>query len=233
MPVENALKARGDTHDITAANTGPTITAPPPSIITIVINGSIPVNGTLINITALPTPTATTTAFVLPPVPVQPFTTQGVGPFPTAHGPLPLPTTPAWFPQNISSCTMCYGHFQTLSRCNAIANSGMFPVTSNTTYADLLPFLKCICTYKVLDTYPFCIDCLNRTQQLNQLNVLQAFHLESYQDAFHQLCGATHNGNRLPGAAAPSMRTVASRWSLLVVQCVLIGGTALLNSIFM
>ncbi|KAF9361449.1 hypothetical protein BGX26_003193 [Mortierella sp. AD094] len=97
------------------------------------------------------------------------------GGFPVgAATPLPLPTTPALFPQNISTCSTCYGMFPTLSRCN------------------------CICTYKALDAYPYCIDCFTKTQQLNQLNVLQANHLENYVDAFRQLCGATYNGNKVP-----------------------------------
>ncbi|KAG0233902.1 hypothetical protein BGW41_001343 [Actinomortierella wolfii] len=183
---------------ITPATTGAeSITAP--SVITIYIDGSIPPNGTIVKISAIPAPTAT--PHVLPPVAVQPFTTSAIGAFPSVQGPLPLPTQSAWFPQNISSCIMCYGQFQTLSRCNVIANSGVFPVTPNTTYADLMPFLKCICSYKALSMYPYCIDCFNQTQQLNQLNVLQAYHLENYQEAFRQLCGATVNGNRIPGSA--------------------------------
>ncbi|KAG0097598.1 hypothetical protein BGZ93_002387 [Podila epicladia] len=137
-----------------------------------------------------------------PPIPVQPYTTLGPGVFPIAPAaPLPLPTTPALFPQNISTCSTCYGMFSTLSRCNVIANTNTFPITPNTTYASLLPFLKCICTYKALDAYPYCIDCFAKTQQLAQLNVLQANHLENYMDAFHQLCGVTYNGNKVPDSA--------------------------------
>ncbi|KAF9160427.1 hypothetical protein DFQ26_005529 [Actinomortierella ambigua] len=240
--VENPTKERAITHDSAPASipgTTHTVTAPPPAIITIYINGSIPLNGTLINITAPPMLPPTTTSYVLPPVPVQPFTTQGVGAFPTPSGPLPLPTTPAWFPQNISSCTMCYGQFQTLSRCNALANEGLFPVTTNTTYAELMPFLKCICTYKALDMYPYCIDCLSRTQQLNQLNVLQAYHLESYQDAFHQLCGSTFNGNKIPGSSGAvstklllSRHGIVGRWVLPLMQLVLGGAVAMISFVF-
>ncbi|KAG0039910.1 hypothetical protein BGZ82_006167 [Podila clonocystis] len=137
-----------------------------------------------------------------PPIPVQPYTTLGPGVFPIAPAaPLPLPTTPALFPQNISTCSTCYGMFSTLSRCNVIANTNTFPITPNTTYASLLPFLKCICTYKALDAYPYCIDCFTKTQQLTQLNVLQANHLENYMDAFYQLCGVTYNGNKVPDSA--------------------------------
>ena len=137
-----------------------------------------------------------------PPIPVQPYTTPAPGVFPiTPAAPLPLPTTPALFPQNISTCSTCYGMFPTLSRCNVIANTDTFPITPNSTYASLLPFLKCICTYKVLDAYPYCIDCFTKTQQLAQLNVLQANHLENYMDAIHQLCGVTYNGNKVPDSA--------------------------------
>ncbi|KAF9299463.1 hypothetical protein BGZ74_008907 [Mortierella antarctica] len=137
-----------------------------------------------------------------PPIPVQPYTTLGPGVVPlTPADPLPLPTTPALFPQNISTCSTCYGMFSTLSRCNVIANTNTFPITPNTTYASLLPFLKCICTYKALDAYPYCIDCFAKTQQLAQLNVLQANHLENYMDAIHQLCGVTYNGNKVPDSA--------------------------------
>jgi len=100
--------------------------------------------------------------------------------------------------------------FSTLSRCNVIANTNTFPVTANTTYESLLPFLKCICTFKALEAYPYCIDCFQKTQQLNQLNVLQAYHLENYVDAFHQLCGVTYNGNKVAfhsAAPAPSSKT--------------------------
>ncbi|KAG0333788.1 hypothetical protein BG000_008877 [Podila horticola] len=157
-----------------------------------------------------------------PPVPVQPYTTLGPGVFPTSAAPLPLPTTPALFPQNISTCSTCYGMFSTLSRCNVIANTNTFPITPNTTYASLLPFLKCICTYKALDAYPYCIDCFAKTQQLAQLNVLQANHLENYMDAIHQLCGVTYNGNKVPDSATrlSKMSTLAQSGLALVTLLV-------------
>ncbi|CAO3575083.1 unnamed protein product [Mortierella alpina] len=134
-----------------------------------------------------------------PPPPLQPYTgTEPAAPAVAFVGPLPLPTTPATFPQNISTCSTCYSMFPTLSRCNVIANTNTFPITTNTTYESLLPFLKCICTLKALDTYPYCLDCFVKTRQLDQLNVLQANHLDNYADAFHQLCGVTYNGNRDP-----------------------------------
>ncbi|KAF9291323.1 hypothetical protein BGZ68_004411 [Mortierella alpina] len=136
--------------------------------------------------------------------PLQPYTTDPAAPAVAFVGPLPLPTTPATFPQNISTCSTCYSMFPTLSRCNVIANTNTFPVTANTTYESLLPFLKCICTRKALDTYPYCLDCLTKTRQLDQLNVLQANHLENYSDAFHQLCGVTYNGNRDPSKSRAS-----------------------------
>ncbi|KAK3828452.1 MAG: hypothetical protein J3Q66DRAFT_13399 [Benniella sp.] len=128
-----------------------------------------------------------------------------------AFTPLPLPTAPALFPQNISSCSTCYVMFPTLSRCNVIANSDTFPITANTTHQSLLPFLKCICTYKALDKYLYCIDCLTRTQQLGQLNVLQANHLENYVDAFRQMCGATYNGNKAPDTRSSAVVRVQTR----------------------
>ncbi|KAF9428421.1 hypothetical protein BGZ94_002440 [Podila epigama] len=138
-----------------------------------------------------------------PPIPIAPFTSQVEGgASPAMTGPLILPTTPAMFPQNITSCSTCYGMFSTLSRCNVVANTNTFPITTNTTYKSLMPFLKCICTYKALNTYPYCVDCFAKTQQPTQLNVLQANHLENYMDAFHQLCGVTYNGNRIPGSSA-------------------------------
>ncbi|KAG0293241.1 hypothetical protein BGZ96_003121 [Linnemannia gamsii] len=166
-------------------------------------------NGTLAPVAT----TATTT--IPPPVPVQPYTTlaPGSGPLPVAS-PLPLPTSPALFPQNISTCSTCYGMFPTLSRCNVVANSNTFPITPNTTYATLMPFLQCICTFKALDAYPYCVDCFAKTQQPTQLNVLQANHLINYIDAFRQLCGVTYNGNKLPGSSGmalePSFSTKVS-----------------------
>ena len=157
--------------------------------------------------------TTTTTTTIPPPVPVQPYTTwaPGSGPMPVAT-PLPLPTSPAMFPQNISTCSTCYGMFPTLSRCNVIANSNTFPITPNSTYATLMPFLQCICTFKALDAYPYCVDCFTKTQQPTQLNVLQANHLINYIDAFRQLCGVTYNGNKIPGSSgntlAPESTTV-------------------------
>ncbi|KAF9433928.1 hypothetical protein BGZ76_008800 [Entomortierella beljakovae] len=99
--------------------------------------------------TTIPPPSPTVPP---PPIPVQPYTVMAPGGFPVGAGtPLPLPTTPALFPQNISTCSTCYGMFPTLSRCNVIANSDTFPITPNTTYQSLLPFLKCICTFKALE----------------------------------------------------------------------------------
>ncbi|KAF9585855.1 hypothetical protein BGW38_000411 [Lunasporangiospora selenospora] len=168
-----------------------------PTGTTTVEDPSKPANGTSSPTTTAPPPPMPTTP--PPPVPVQPFTTIGFGPYPVpVASPLPLPTTPALFPQNISSCSICYGMFPTLSRCNVIANQDTYPITPNSTYESLLPYLKCICTYKALDAYPYCIDCFTKTQQLNQLNVLQANHLENYVDAFRQMCGATFNGNKIP-----------------------------------
>ncbi|KAF9929364.1 AMP deaminase [Linnemannia zychae] len=159
-------------------------------------------NSTTINSTSTTTVATTTTTTIPPPVPVQPYTTwaPGSGPIPVAT-PLPLPTSPAMFPQNISTCSTCYGMFPTLSRCNVVANTNTFPITPNTTYATLMPFLQCICTFKALDAYPYCVDCFARTQQPTQLNVLQANHLINYIDAFRQLCGVTYNGNKIPGSS--------------------------------
>ncbi|KAI1296081.1 hypothetical protein EDD11_007590 [Mortierella claussenii] len=136
-----------------------------------------------------------------PPVIVQPYTTMAPGGFPVSPTtPLPLPATPAVFPQNILTCSTCYGMFPTLSRCNVIANTDTFPILPNTTYQSLLPFLKCVCTFKALEAYPYCLDCFQKTQQPDQLNVLRANHLENYMDAFRQLCGITYNGNKAPDA---------------------------------
>ncbi|KAG0278724.1 hypothetical protein BGZ95_003313 [Linnemannia exigua] len=158
-----------------------------------------------------------TTTTVPPPVPVQPYTTwaPGAGPIPVAT-PLPLPTSPALFPQNISTCSTCYGMFPTLSRCNVVANTNTFPITPNTTYATLTPFLQCICTFKALDAYPYCVDCFAKTQQPTQLNVLQANHLINYIDAFRQLCGVTHNGNRIPGSSGNSLEPVNTKFGALL-----------------
>ncbi|KAF8949536.1 hypothetical protein BGZ52_005693 [Haplosporangium bisporale] len=170
--------------------------------------------------TTTPPPAPTTPP---PPIPVQPYTTLGPGVFPiTPAAPLPLPTTPALFPQNISSCSTCYGMFPTLSRCNVIANTNTFPITPNTTYESLLPFLKCICTYKVLDAYPYCIDCFTKTQQLAQLNVLQANHLENYMDAIHQLCGVTYNGNKASDSAMRLSKVSAVTQSGLTLVALLV-----------
>ncbi|GJJ69651.1 hypothetical protein EMPS_01999 [Entomortierella parvispora] len=164
------------------------------------------------NATATPPPPPPAPTTPPPPIPVQPYMTMGPNTYQApVTGPLPLPTTPALFPQNISTCSTCYGMFSTLSRCNVIANTNTFPVTANTTYESLLPFLKCICTYKALEVYPYCIDCFQKTQQLNQLNVLQAYHLENYVDAFHQLCGVTYNGNKVAINAASALVPSASR----------------------
>ncbi|KAF9156733.1 hypothetical protein BG015_002092 [Linnemannia schmuckeri] len=162
------------------------------------------------NSTLTPTATMTTTT-IPPPVPIQPYTTwaPGSGPIPVAS-PLPLPTSPALFPQNISTCSTCYGMFPTLSRCNVVANSNTFPITPNTTYATLMPFLQCICTFKALDAYPYCVDCFAKTQQPTQLNVLQANHLINYIDAFRQLCGVTYNGNRIPGNSGGALEPSVS-----------------------
>ncbi|KAG0206079.1 AMP deaminase [Mortierella sp. GBA30] len=145
-----------------------------------------------------------------PPVLVQPYGTTVPGPATAPFaGPLQLPTTPAVFPPNVSTCSTCYGMFNTLSRCNVIANTGTFPITANTTYESLLPFLRCICTFKALDTYPYCVDCFTKTHQPDQLNVLQANHLDNYSDAFQQLCGATYNGNKVPSASQASLSRAA------------------------
>ncbi|KAF9955753.1 hypothetical protein BGZ72_003434 [Mortierella alpina] len=121
--------------------------------------------------------------------------------------------------------------FPTLSRCNVIANTNTFPVTANTTHESLLPFLKCICTRKALDTYPYCLDCLTKTRQLDQLNVLQANHLENYSDAFHQLCGATFNGNKDPtkSRASSSLSGTLAEGSVVLIGLALVGLLALLD----
>ncbi|KAF9099155.1 hypothetical protein BGX23_003748 [Mortierella sp. AD031] len=167
-------------------------------------------------ITTPPVPTITTT--IPPPVPVQPYTTwaPGADQIPAAS-PLPLPTSPALFPQNISTCSMCYGMFPTLSRCNVIANTNTFPITPNTTYASLMPFLQCICTFKALDAYPYCVDCFAKTQQASQLNVLQANHLINYIDAFRQLCGVTYNGNKIPGSGGRLLEPLLSTKVVVVL----------------
>ncbi|KAI8363342.1 hypothetical protein B0O80DRAFT_421089 [Mortierella sp. GBAus27b] len=157
-------------------------------------------------------PPAPSSAPTTPPLPasIQPYTTMAseAAPAPVVT-PLPLPTAPAMFPQNVSSCSTCYGMFPTLSRCNVIANTDTFPITASTTIPSLLPFLKCICTYKALDAYPYCIDCFTKTKQPDQLNVLQANHLENYMDALQQMCGATYNGNKALDArsAAEQLRS--------------------------
>ncbi|KAF9939566.1 hypothetical protein BGZ75_006172 [Mortierella antarctica] len=114
--------------------------------------------------------------------------------------------------------------FPTLSRCNVIANTNTFPVTANTTYESLLPFLKCICTRKALDTYPYCLDCFTKTRQLDQLNVLQANHLDNYSDAFRQLCGVTYNGNRDPSKSrASSLSKTLAEGTLVLLGLALVG----------
>ncbi|KAF9194526.1 AMP deaminase [Haplosporangium sp. Z 767] len=159
--------------------------------------------------TTKPVPSSTAPPLPAPPAPPAPL--PPIAPYTAtphsdssaqAAGQLPLPTTPADFPQNIPSCSTCYGMYPTLSRCNVIANTNTFPITNNTTHESLLPFLKCICTFKALDTYPDCVDCFKRTQQTIQLNVLRAYHLSNYMDAFQQLCGATFNGNKAPNASS-------------------------------
>ncbi|KAF9911025.1 hypothetical protein EC991_004897 [Linnemannia zychae] len=158
-----------------------------------------------------------TTTTIPPPVPVLPYTTlaPGGGPMPIAT-PLPLPTSPALFPQNISTCSTCYGMFPTLSRCNVVANTNTFPITPNTTYATLMPFLQCICTFKALDAYPYCVDCFAKTQQPTQLNVLQANHLINYIDAFRQLCGVTYNGNKIPGSSGGRLEPMNTKSGALL-----------------
>ncbi|KAF9127772.1 hypothetical protein BGW39_005632 [Mortierella sp. 14UC] len=172
--------------------------------------------GTANNNTNAPAPVTITTT-IPPPVPVQPYTTLalGGGPIQVAT-PLPLPTSPALFPQNISTCSTCYGMFPTLSRCNVVANTNTFPITPNTTYATLMPFLQCICTFKALDAYPYCVDCFAKTQQPSQLNVLQANHLINYIDAFRQLCGVTYNGNRIPGNSGSRLEPVSTNFGALL-----------------
>ncbi|KAG0372650.1 hypothetical protein BGX24_012760 [Mortierella sp. AD032] len=79
-----------------------------------------------------------------------------------------------------------------------------------------MPFLQCICTFKALDAYPYCVDCFAKTQQPTQLNVLQANHLINYIDAFRQLCGVTHNGNRIPGNSGNSLEPVNTKFGALL-----------------
>ncbi|KAG0317863.1 hypothetical protein BGZ99_006055 [Dissophora globulifera] len=177
------------------------------------IAGGMPAVTSNITTTAPPPPPPPVPTTPPPPIVIQPYTTTTSGvavvvPV-SATGPLPMPSTPATFPQNISTCSTCYPMFPTLSRCNVIGNSDTFPITPNSTYVSLLPFLKCICTYKALDAYPYCIDCFTKTQQLSQLNVLQANHIENYVDAFRQLCGVTYNGNKVPNGAS---RAPGSGW---------------------
>lgn len=107
--------------------------------------------------------------------------------------------------------------FPTLSRCNVIVNTEGVAITSNTTYESLMPFLKCICTFKALDAYPYCIDCFTKTQQQGQLNVLQAIHLNNYVDAFRQLCGATFNGNKVPTARSAAAEGKRGRFEVLMI----------------
>ncbi|KAF9175633.1 hypothetical protein BGX20_002960 [Mortierella sp. AD010] len=178
-------------------------------------------------ITTPPLPPAPTTP--PPPVPLQPYTTMVPSGSPVGAGtPLLLPTTPALFPQNVSTCSTCYDMFPTLSRCNVIANTGTFPIMPNTTYQSLLPFLKCICTYKALDVYPYCIDCFTKTQQLNQLNVLQANHLENYVDAFRQLCGVTYNGNKVPVSGTAKHAEIQAQTAIGLISV----ASILLTSLF-
>ncbi|KAG0305347.1 hypothetical protein BGZ97_001141 [Linnemannia gamsii] len=213
----NNVVAAPTTANIITTDIIPTfVTAEPPRPIA-TSSGSH--NSTAANNSTL-APVIPTTTTIPPPVPVQPYTTwaPGSGPLPAAS-PLPLPTSPALFPQNISTCSTCYGMFPTLSRCNVVANSNTFPITPNTTYATLMPFLQCICTFKALDAYPYCVDCFAKTQQPTQLNVLQANHLINYIDAFRQLCGVTYNGNKIPGSSG-----IALEPSVSTKVCALLAG---------